>query len=83
LNIILKYLKLLFTGEYTETKSLVLSKECKATMTLLIAEILQCKTIEEVRYIIKPWVEANDLHPETVRHCENLVELEKVIGRKL
>lgn len=70
-----------FVGvEPMEGKILNLGPKCKAAMTLLVAEVTECQTIEEVNNILKPWIEANDLYPEKVKHYDNLEALEKDLG---
>ena len=47
-------------------KKVELTKECKAILTLLIREVQDCKTDEELNALLKSWIDANDLHPEKV-----------------
>ena len=50
----------------TKWKTTELPKECRAALSLLIREVQDCKTKEELDILLKSWVEANDLHPEKV-----------------
>ena len=43
-----------------------MDKVTKATLTLLIAEILACQDMAEVKRVLDSWIKANDLHPEEV-----------------
>ena len=45
-----------------------MDKVTEATLTLLIAEIQACQDMAEVNRVLDSWVEANDLHPERVKH---------------
>lgn len=47
-------------------KTLEMSKETKGVLTILIAEVQDCKDMEEVRSLLDCWIKANDLHPEQV-----------------
>lgn len=48
-------------------KKVKLNKECKSTITLLIREVQDCKSQEELDILLRSWIEANDLHPELVQ----------------
>ena len=54
----------------TSIRSVKFTPEMKAVMELLISEILQCKTLAEIREITDSWVSANDLHPGRVREYQ-------------
>ena len=43
-----------------------MSPEVKATLSILIVEVLECKSLESVKEVTDSWVKANDLHPEEV-----------------
>lgn len=47
-------------------KTLEMSKETKGILTILIAEIQNCKDMEEIKSLLDCWIKANDLHPEAV-----------------
>ena len=47
----------------------------RANLTLLVAEILDCKTIEETRRILSSWITANRLEPQKVKSFKNDEEL--------
>lgn len=48
-------------------KKVKLNKECRSTITLLIREVQDCKSQEELDILLRSWIEANDLHPELVQ----------------
>ena len=43
-----------------------MNKVTKATLTLLIAEILACQDMAEVKRVLDSWIKANGIHPEKV-----------------
>lgn len=51
----------------TKTKSVKMTGAFKATITILIREVQECKDMDEVNRLLDCWIEANDLHPEKVQ----------------
>lgn len=58
-----------------------MNKETKVTLTILIAELQECRNMEDVKTLLDCWVEANNLHPENVTTFVSLEELLKSIKR--
>ena len=48
-----------------------MTKREKALLTLIIAEVRDCRDMERVKAVIDSWVTANDLHPEKVETLAN------------
>ena len=47
-------------------KSVKLSTQNKALLSILIREIQECSNMNEVNLLLDSWIQANDLHPENV-----------------
>jgi len=46
---------------------MALSSETTGALNILIKEIQDCQTMEEIKNLLAIWIKANDLHPEEVQ----------------
>jgi hypothetical protein len=58
-----------------KSKTVEMSKETRATLTILIKEIRDCKNLDEVNRLLDTWIMGSDLHLEEVKSFRNADEL--------
>ena len=63
-------------------KDVECQQRVKANLTLLVAEIQDCKNLEAVNQLLDCWIKANDLKPEEVETYDPIDELRQALKKQ-